>query len=62
MTRLQGAVESLIDEKKPIVKACAFKKSSGRPCIPYEEKMDEQEQKTVISKKNNWKFWEQMLN
>jgi hypothetical protein len=59
---LQGAVESLIDEKKPIVKACAFKKSSGRPCIPYEEKMDEQEQKTVIPKKNNWKFWEQMLN
>lgn len=55
---LQGAVESLIDEKKPIVKACAFKKSSGRPCTPFKEKMDEQEQKKVIPKKNNWKFWE----
>jgi hypothetical protein len=30
---LQGAVESLIDEKKPIVKACAFKNQAEDPAL-----------------------------
>ena len=55
---LPNAVESLIDEKKPMVKACAFKKSGGRPCVPYEEKLDSEGQKKIESKKYNWKFWE----
>lgn len=33
----QKAVESLIEEKKPIQKACPVKRSSGRPCIPSKE-------------------------
>lgn len=33
----QKAVESLIEEKKPIQKACPVKRSSGRPCIPSQE-------------------------
>lgn len=32
------AVESLIEEKKPVQKACPVKRSSGRPCIPPREK------------------------
>ena len=34
----QEAVESLIEEKKPVQKACPVKRSSGRPCIPSKEK------------------------
>jgi hypothetical protein len=55
----QIAVESFIDEKKLPVKACAIKKSSGRPCIPYEEDLPEDLLEAGSpNKKIKWKFWE----
>tara|TARA_B110000503_G_scaffold126340_1_gene194848 strand:+ start:2724 stop:3203 length:480 start_codon:yes stop_codon:yes gene_type:complete len=54
----QIAVESFIDEKKLPVKACAIKKSSGRPCIPYEEDLPEDSLATGSpDKKIKWRFW-----
>jgi len=54
---LQGAIESLIKEKKPMVKACSVKKQSGRPCIPYKEKIAVKGQENPVIR-SKWKFWE----
>tara|TARA_R110001592_G_scaffold260282_1_gene524772 strand:- start:102673 stop:103116 length:444 start_codon:yes stop_codon:yes gene_type:complete len=52
----QEAIESLIEERKPAQKACPVKKSSGRPCIPYEEK-EESKTEEEPKKKNKWLIW-----
>jgi hypothetical protein len=50
---LQKAVGSIIDKRKPMVKACPLKKSSGRPCIPYKEDLPGSFKETKTSQKNN---------
>jgi hypothetical protein len=54
---LQSAIESLIEEKKPMVKACSVKKQSGRPCIPYDGKIATKDPRNPAIK-SKWKFWE----